>query len=146
MAGAATLMVAALDVAAAFGFCTVTLSGPALPNIVPGRVAVIWVADPAVTVSAVLPTYTTEPAVKPPEPVVPGTKFVPFTVMVVSEEPAASVFGLIDRIAGVATFRLTALETCPPFGFCTVTLRVPALASAPAGTVALIWVAEPAVT
>lgn len=53
--GATTARVYALDVASSFGFCTVTLRLATLPSMLPGTVAVIDVAVPAVIVNAVLP-------------------------------------------------------------------------------------------
>ena len=61
IAGAATVKTAAFEVAELLGFCTVTLSGPALPNKLEGTVAVICEALLAVVVKAVVPTYTVEP-------------------------------------------------------------------------------------
>ena len=54
--GAATVKMDAVDVAPPLGFLTVTLRFPALAIMLPGSVAVMEVAVPAVIVSAVLPT------------------------------------------------------------------------------------------
>ena len=54
--GAATVMLEAVEVAEALGFCTVTLKGPALDSRLLGMVATMDVALADVTVSAVVPT------------------------------------------------------------------------------------------
>ena len=77
--------------------------------------------------------------------VVPAMKFVPATVMAVSDDPAAIEFGVIELIAGTATVTVEAVETAPP-GFLTVRLSVPAVAREAEGTVAVMEVALPAVT
>jgi len=70
---------------------------------------------------------------------------VPVTVNVVAADPATTVFGLNDVIAGPLKVKVDAPEAIAP-GFCTVMLRLPAVPSKLAGTVAVIDVAVPAVT
>jgi len=63
-------------------FTTVTEAVPVVAIRLEGTVAVMDVAVPAVTVRAVLPQLTPDPAVNTPPPlVVPGMKLVPVTVM-----------------------------------------------------------------
>ncbi len=146
MAGATTVTVDAVEVAPPFGFCTVTPRLATLPNMLPGTVAVIEVAVPAVMVSAVDPMLATEPAVNVPSLVVPAMKLVPVTVRVVLDDPAAIDLGLSELIAGATTDNAEAVEVAPPLGFCTVTLKLATLPNMLPGTVAVIEVAVPAVT
>ena len=146
MTGAATVSVEAADVAPPLGFLTVTLRFPALAIMLPGSVAVIEVAVPAVIVSAVLPTYATGPAVNVPSLVVPAMKLVPVTVRVVLDDPAGSVLGLSELMTGAATVSVEAADVAPPLEFFTVTPRLAALPSMLPGTVAVMEVAVPAVT
>ena len=125
MMGASTVNVDTADVAPPLGFCTVTLRFPALPSMLPGTVAVIEVAVPAVTVNAVPPTYATEPAVNVPSLVVPAMKLLPATVSVVLDEPAAMDFGVSELMIGATTDNMDADETAPPLGFLTVTSSSP---------------------
>ena len=78
--------------------------------------------------------------------VVPGTKFVPATVIEVAADPAVTELGLSDVILGPTTVRVLAEETAVTV-FCTVTLRLPGVVMEVAGMVAVIdvAVAEPTV-
>jgi hypothetical protein len=80
----------------------------------------------------------------PPPLVVPAIKFVPVIVIVVSGDPAATEFGLIDPIAGAATLN-TLLADEDVLVFFTVTLKDPAAASCVLVTAAVSDVALPGV-
>ena len=113
---------------------------------VAGTVAVMEVAVPAVTVSCVLPRYTVEPAVKLPlVSVVPATKFVPVTVMVVAAAPAVTEAGLTELMAGPFTVNVLAVDAAV-LVFLTVRLCAPDVTRDVAGMVAVMEVAVPAVT
>jgi len=77
--------------------------------------------------------------------VVPAMKLVPVMVIGVSVEPATTVAGLIELIAGADTVTAFAADTAV-LVFCTVMLSEPAAASEAWGTVAVIEVAVPFVT
>ena len=76
----------------------------------------------------------------------PFRKFVPVTVRVKSEAPAAMLLGLRVPTVGAWEVSVTAADVAPPFGFLTVTFKLPALDSALDERVAVMDVAVPAVT
>lgn len=101
---------------------TVMLAVPAEPTSDAGTCATSWVAVPKVVGSATPFQSTTEVARKP----------VPFTVRENDAEPAWTLLGDSDDIAGSGllwfTAKVAAFDLPPPgAGFCTVMLAVPAL-------------------
>ena len=117
------------------GFTTVTDAVPAVAIRAVGTVAVSWVDETNVVVSAVPFQFTVEVE----------TKFVPFTVKVNCAPPAVAQVGLIEVVVGTGLLivKVCAFDVPPPgAGFTTVTDAVPAFATRAAVTVAVSCVAE----
>lgn len=96
MVGPTTVSGTALETSVPFS--TVRLSAPALAC--GGTVAVMDVALPAVTVNAVAPRLTSEPATNLAPVPVPATKLAPFIVMEVAGAPARIELGLTEETMG----------------------------------------------
>src|SRR5439155_12607984 len=117
------------------GFTTVTDAVPAVAIRAVGTVAVSWVDETNVVVSAVPFHFTVEVE----------TKFVPFTVKVNCAPPAVAQVGLSEVIVGTGLLmvKVCAFDVPPPgAGFTTVTDAVPAFATRAAVTVAVTCVEE----
>jgi hypothetical protein len=116
------------------GFTTVTEAVPAVAMREAGTVAVSCVEETYVVVSAVAFHFTAEVE----------TKFVPVTVNVNCEPPAAAQVGLSELIVGTALIvNVTALDVAPHgLGLTTVIEAVPAVAIREAGTAAVSCVDE----
>ena len=116
------------------GVVTVTETVPAAATSEPGTAALKVVALPNVVVRAVPFQFTTEPL----------TKFVPVTVSVNADAPAAAVVGEIEVSVGAGLLMLKVCEDdVPPtgVGLNTVTEAVPDEVRSPIGTVAVSDVA-----
>ena len=99
---------------------TVTEVGPALPEIrLAGTVPVNCVELTKVVVIAVPANFTTAGEMK----------LAPLTVSVNGPPPLAAEPGLRDEITGAGATVKVAVAEVPPFGFTTVTLTGPALAT-----------------
>lgn len=131
MAGAAVTVKLTADDAWPPGFATVTGSVP-----VPATAAAVAFACTSVALTKLVLS-----AVDPHITVVPLRKFVPFTVMVKPNAPAAILVGLIELMVGATTVTVAALDAAASFGFCTVTLRFPVAPSMLLGMLAVIDVA-----
>jgi xanthosine utilization system XapX-like protein len=98
--GAALIVnVCAVDVAPAQGFATVIDAVPAVAIREADTVAVNWVEEPNVVVSAVPFQFTVEPE----------TKLVPLTVKVNPGPPAVAQVGLSELIVGLALIVITSV-------------------------------------
>ena len=98
--GAALIVnVCAVDVAPAQGFATVMDAVPAVAIREADTVAVNWVEEPNVVVSAVPFQFTVEPE----------TKLVPLTVKVNPGPPAVAQVGLSELIVGLALIVITSV-------------------------------------
>src|SRR5439155_24780018 len=117
------------------GVTTVIDAVPAVAIRAVGTVAVSWVDETNVVVSAVPFQFTVEVE----------TKFVPFTVKVNCAPPAVAQVGLIEVVVGTGLLivKVCAFDVPPPgAGFTTVTDAVPGFATRAAVTVAVSCVAE----
>lgn len=117
------------------GFATVTDAVPVAFTSAARIVAVTWVDETNVVVRDVPFQFTTEVF----------TKFVPFTVSVKSELPAAMEMGEMEVVvgAGFRTVNVCAFEVPPPGnGFTTVTESVPAVATSDVRIAAVSWPEE----
>jgi hypothetical protein len=117
------------------GLKTVTFAVSAVATSLAGMAAVSWVLETKV-VARGLPFQRTTELV---------TKFVPVMTRVNPPLPATAVAGLMLLIvgAGLVMVNVTAPDSPPPgAGLKTVTFAVPAVATSPAGIVAVSWVLE----
>jgi hypothetical protein len=141
IAGVAPMVnVTAFDVAPAHvGLTTVIDAVPAVAMRAAGTVAVSFVAETNVVVSAVPLQFTVEPE----------TKLVPFTVSVNPAPPAVAQVGLSELMVGTALMVITsvalaALQELAPLLALMVTLVVPAVVGVPEITAVLVLTVRPA--
>ena len=134
---AAIVKVAGLDVAPQ-GLTTVIEAVPAVAMREASTVAVSWVEETNVVVSAVPFQFTVEPE----------TKLVPFTVNVNCAPPAVAQVGLSELIVGTALIVITSvalavLQGLAPLLAVIVTLVVPAVVGVPEITPVLVFTLRP---